>query len=56
MYSASVVDNEMNPCFLLSHATNESPRKNAPPLVLSSHQHNLPSLHLNKKLTGNSDF
>jgi hypothetical protein len=34
MYYASVVDNEMDPCFLLSHATNESPRNNAPPLGL----------------------
>jgi hypothetical protein len=40
MYYASVVDNEMDPFFLLSHATNESPRKNSPPLVhfLSSTQ------------------
>jgi hypothetical protein len=40
MYSASVVDKEMEPCFLLSQDTNESPKKNAPPLVffLSSTQ------------------
>jgi hypothetical protein len=34
MYFASVVDKEMEPFFLLSHATKESPKKNAPPLVL----------------------
>jgi hypothetical protein len=34
MYSASIVDKEIDPCFLLIHATNESPRKKAPPLVL----------------------
>jgi hypothetical protein len=34
MYSASVVDKEMELYFLLSHATKESPKKNAPPLVL----------------------
>jgi hypothetical protein len=34
MYSTSVFDKEMEPFFLLSHATNESPRKNASPLVL----------------------
>ena len=34
MYSASMVDKEMEPCFLLSQATKELPKKNAPPLVL----------------------
>ena len=34
MYSTSVLDKEINPNFLLIHATNESPRKNAPQLVL----------------------
>ena len=34
MYSASVVDKDIEPCFLLNHATKESPKKNAPPLVL----------------------
>jgi hypothetical protein len=34
MYYTSVVDKALEPWFLLSHATKESPRKNAPPLVL----------------------
>jgi hypothetical protein len=34
MYSASVVDNEIDPYFLIIHDTKESPKKNAPPLVL----------------------
>jgi hypothetical protein len=34
MYSTSIVDKEIDPCFLLNHATRESPKKNAPPLVL----------------------
>ena len=34
MYSDSVVDNDIEPLFLLIHATNESPKKNATPLVL----------------------
>ena len=34
MYSALVVDKDIEPYFLLIHATNESPKKNAPPLVL----------------------
>jgi hypothetical protein len=56
VYSASVVDNEMDPCFLLIHATNESLRKNAPPLMFFSHQHILPNQHLNKQLTESSNF
>ena len=32
-YSASVVDNAMELCFLLNHDTNLGPMKNAPPLV-----------------------
>jgi hypothetical protein len=34
MYSSSVVDNEIEDCFLLSQDTKWSPKKNAPPLVL----------------------
>ena len=34
MYSTAVVDKEMEPFFLLNHATREYPKKNAPPLVL----------------------
>ena len=34
MYSTSIVYKDINPCFLLNHATKESPMKNAPPLVL----------------------
>ena len=34
MYSASAMDKYIDPFFLLSHATKESPKKNAPPLVL----------------------
>jgi hypothetical protein len=34
MYSTYVVDKEMKPCFLLSQATKELRKKNAPPLVL----------------------
>jgi hypothetical protein len=34
MYSASVVDKEMEPFFLLSQATKELPKKNAPQLML----------------------
>ena len=34
MHSASLVDKDIEPCFLLGHATKESPKKNAPPLVL----------------------
>ena len=34
MYSAYVVDKEMEPFFLLSQATKELPKKKAPPLVL----------------------
>jgi hypothetical protein len=34
MYSDYVVDKEMEPCFLLNHATRESPKKNSPPLML----------------------
>jgi hypothetical protein len=56
MYYASVVDNVMDPCFLLSHETNESPRKNAPPLVLFLSSKQFARLHMNKQLTGNSDF
>ena len=34
MYSESSVDSDVDVCFLLSHATMHSPRKNDPPLVL----------------------
>ena len=34
MYSAYVVENDIEPFFLLSHRTKESPKKNAPPLVI----------------------
>ena len=34
MYSASIVDKDIEPYFLLIHDTKESPKKNAPPLVL----------------------
>jgi hypothetical protein len=34
MYSTYVVDKEIDPCLLLIHATNESPKKNAPPLLI----------------------
>jgi hypothetical protein len=40
IYSAYVVDKEMEPCFFLNHSTRESHKKNAPPLMffLSSMQ------------------
>ena len=34
MYSDSVVDKDIDLCLLLNYATKESPKKNAPPLVL----------------------
>jgi hypothetical protein len=34
MYSASVVDSDVDVCFLLSHATRHFPKKKSPPLVL----------------------
>jgi hypothetical protein len=34
MYYASPVDSDVDVCFLLSHATRHSPKKNALPLVL----------------------
>jgi hypothetical protein len=34
MYSTSIVDKEMEPYFFLNHDTRESPKKNAPLLML----------------------
>ena len=34
IYSASIVNIEIEVCFLLLQATNDSPKKNTPPLVL----------------------
>jgi hypothetical protein len=34
MYSDSVVDSDVDVCFLLSHATRHFPRNNSPPLVI----------------------
>ena len=56
MYSASIVDKDIEPCFLLNHATKESPKKNAPPLVSFFHPNSFPNQHLNMQLTEDSNF
>ena len=50
MYSSFVVDKDIEPCFLLIYATKESPKKNAPPLVLFFHPNSFPNYHLNMQL------
>ena len=50
IYSASVLDKEIEDCLLLIQATNDSPKKNAPPLAFFCHLHFLPNQHLNRIL------
>jgi hypothetical protein len=55
MYSDSVVDKEMEPCFLLNNGTRESPKKNVPPLVLFFRPHSYLNQHQNGLIVENYD-